>query len=99
MDPASAIGVASAAITFLNFSIDVCKTFSQIITSEEGLTKHNADVAETVKRYKEMSEALKAKGASATSLELGPNISRAVDESIAVSMELSALVERLANQL
>jgi len=95
MDPASAIGVASAAITFLDFSIDVCKTFSQIITSEEGLTKYNTDVAETVKRYKAMSEALKAKGASATGLELGPNISRAVDESIAVSMELFTLVERL----
>lgn len=95
MDPASAIGVASAAITFLGFSIEVCKTFSQIITSEEGLTKHNADVAETVKRYKEMSEVLKAKGASATSLELGPNISRAVDESISVSTELVTLLERL----
>lgn len=95
MDPASAIGVASATITFLDFSIDVCKTFSQITTSEDGLTKHNADVAKTVKRYKEMSEALKTKGASATSLELGPDISRAVNESIAVSMQLLTLVERL----
>jgi hypothetical protein len=95
MDPASAVGVASAAITFLNFSIDVCKTFSQILTSDEGITKHNADVAATVKRYKEMSEALKTKGASATSLQLGPTVSSAVDESIAVSKDLLVVVERL----
>jgi cell division protein ZapA (FtsZ GTPase activity inhibitor) len=95
MDPASAIGVASAAIAFLDFSIDACKTFSQTVTSEEGITKHNADVTATVKRYKELSEALKAKGASATSLQLGPDISIAVEETIAVSMELLALVEQL----
>lgn len=95
MDPASAIGVASAAITFLDFSIDVCKTFSQIVASDEGITKHNADTAATVKRYKEMTEALQTKGASATSLRLGPNISSAVDESIAVSAELLVLIEGL----
>jgi hypothetical protein len=95
MDPASAVGVASAAITFLDFSIDVCKTFSQVLTSDEGITKHNAEVEATVKRHKEMIEALKTKGSSATSLQLGPNISSAVDESIAVSTELLVLIERL----
>lgn len=95
MDPASAIGVASAAITFLDFSIDVCKTFSQIITSDEGIAKHDADVLATVKRYKEMAEALETKGASATGLQLGPDISSAVRESIAVYTELLALVEQL----
>lgn len=95
MDPASAIGVASAAITFLDFSIDVCKTFSQIVTSDEGITKHNADVAATVKKYKGMAEALKTKGDSATTLQLGAAISSAVEESIGVYTELLALVERL----
>lgn len=95
MDPASAIGVASAAITFLDFSIDVCKTFSQIITSDEGITKHNADIAATVKKYKEMAEALKTKGDSVTTLQLGAAISSAVEESIGVYTELLALVERL----
>ncbi|GAB7332648.1 hypothetical protein MBLNU13_g04408t2 [Cladosporium sp. NU13] len=95
MEPASAIGVASAAITFLDFSIDVCKMFSQIIKSDEGITKHNADVAATVKRYEEMAEALKTKGASSNSLQLGSEISSALEESIAVYTELLALVERL----
>ena len=95
MEPESAIGVASAAITFLDFSIDVCKTFSQIITSDEGITKHNADIVATVKRYKELTEALKIKGASSNSLQLGPNISSAVNDSVADSEELLALVERL----
>lgn len=95
MDPASAIGVASAAITFLDFSIDVCKISSQIITSDDGVTKHNAEVEATVKRHKEATEALKTKSASATSLQLGPDISRVVDESITDSAELLALVERL----
>lgn len=95
MDPVSAVGVASAAITFLDFSIDVCKTFGQIITSDDGITKNNADAAATVRRYKEMTEALKTKGASATSFQLGTSISSAVNESIAVSTELLALVERL----
>lgn len=95
MDPASVIGVASAAITFLDFSIDVCKMFSQIITSDEGITKHNADVAATVKRYKGMAEALKTKGDTVTTLQLGAAISSAVEESIGVYTELLALVERL----
>jgi hypothetical protein len=42
-----------------------------------------------------MTETLKIKGSSANSLQLGPNISSAVDESIAVSAELLVLIERL----
>lgn len=95
MEPASAIGVAAGTIAFLRFTIDICKVFNQIATSHEGITKHNAGVDATVKEYKEMSEALKAKGSSATSLELRPNIRRAVDESITVSTELLALIEQL----
>lgn len=94
MEPASAIGVASAAITFLDFSIDVCKTFSQIITCGGGITKHNADVEATVKRHKEKTEALKTKSASAINLQPRPDISKAVDESITAAAELLALIER-----
>jgi hypothetical protein len=95
MEAAAAIGVASGTIAFLRFTIDICKTFGQITTSHEGITKHNAGVEATVNKYKNMSEALKAKGASATSLELGPDISKAVDESIAVYAELLILIEQL----
>ena len=74
----------------MDFSIDVCKTFSQIITSGGGITKHNADVEATVKRHEERTEALKTKSASATNFQLGPDISKTVDESTTAAAELLA---------
>lgn len=95
MDPTTAIGVASAAITFLGFTVDVCKVFSQIVSSEEGATKYNADVEAIVKRYKDMIEALQYKSSASTILQLGPDISGAVKDGIVVSEKLLILLERL----
>lgn len=88
MDPATLIGVASAAISFLDFRIKLCKIASQVSSSESGATQQNAELEARVSKMKEMTE-------DVTSDQLGPPLKRAVDDSIAVSTELLALLKRI----
>lgn len=95
MDPASAIGVASAAISFLDFTIGVCKLYGQIQSAKDGATKDNAEIDASEKKVREMTETLNQRASSASSAQLGPNIINAVADSLAASKELIDLLERI----
>ena len=88
MDPATAIGVASAAISFLDLAIALCKLISQVSSSASGATKQNAELENELNVFKEWTEDL-------TSMQLGQPLKDAADESIAASTELLALLERI----
>ncbi|KAI0477938.1 hypothetical protein GGR56DRAFT_639418 [Xylariaceae sp. FL0804] len=46
MDPVSAIGVAAAAVAFLDFSVEVVKTWNEIRDSTDFATSHNKELEE-----------------------------------------------------
>lgn len=97
MDPATAIGVASAAIGFLDFTIRVCKTFHEVKTSTDGITKENADIAQTEETCKNMLEQLNKKRSEATCSQLGPGLDRSIVKSIEASQKLMALLDHIKN--
>ncbi|KAM0717481.1 hypothetical protein Q7P37_007333 [Cladosporium fusiforme] len=95
MDPATAIGVASAAITFLDFTVDVCMKFGEIISSTDGATKENAEIELRITVSEELSQDLRNKKIQASGSGLERNISDAVDNSIACSNDLLKLLKRI----
>lgn len=95
MDPATAIGVASAAITFMDFTITVCQTFREIKSSRDGATKENADLEEAEGRCKRMSEQLQMKKSRAASPQLGPELEQCVEKCDSISTELLELLARM----
>lgn len=95
MDPATAIGVASAAITFMDFTITVCQTFREIKSSTDGATKENADIEEAERRCKRMSEQLQMKKNGAASAQLGPDLELCVEKCNSISTELLDLLARI----
>lgn len=95
MDPASAIGVASAAITFLDFTIEVCNLYGQIRIAKDGATRENAGIDAYAKKIREMTEILHHRKATATDAQLGQNINTAVMDSIATSTALIDLLDRV----
>ena len=53
MDPVTAIGVASVAISFLEFTITVYTTFHEIKSSVGGIRKEDADIREAEEKMQE----------------------------------------------
>lgn len=88
MDPATAIGVASAAISFLDLTIKLCKLAGQLSTSANGATKQNTELENELKAFKKLIEDI-------NSIQLGQTLKNAAEESIAASTELLALLERI----
>lgn len=95
MDPATAIGVASAAISFLDLTISVCRVFGQVVSSPDGATKQNAEIQKRLEMSKSLAEDLKAKRGQANRSQLGPDISKAVEDGIASSDDLLALLQQI----
>lgn len=95
MDPATAIGVASASISFLDFAIEVCKAFAQITLSSDGATKENAQIKATAEKLRDLTECINVHSGQLTSSRLGRNLDSAVHDSIASSKKLLALLERV----
>lgn len=88
MDPATAVGVASAAISFLDLTIKICELASQVRSSANGATKHNDELEKELNTFKERTEDI-------TSIRLGPLLKGTVDDSIAASAEFLALLKRI----
>jgi hypothetical protein len=88
MDPATAIGVASAAISFLDLTIALCKLASQVSSSANGATKHNAELENELNAFRKRTKDI-------SSLRIGQPLKDTIDESITVSGELLALLERI----
>lgn len=82
MDPAAAIGVASAVITFLDFTIGICKLYGEIKSAKGGATKDNAEIDASARKVREMTEILNQRRASVTSAQLGQKITDAVASSV-----------------
>lgn len=93
MDPVTAIGVASAAISFVDFAIGVCETFYEIKSSTDGTTKENADIREAEETCKRMSEHLKEQKSEASRPQLGPSLDRSIEKSIDTSRKLMDLLD------
>jgi hypothetical protein len=85
MDPATAIGVASAAISFLDLTIALCKLVGQVRSSANGATKNNAELETELNAFKKRTEDI-------TSIQIGKPLKDAIDESTAVSTESLALL-------
>ena len=88
MDPATAIEVVSAAISFLDLTIALYKLAGWISSSANGATKHNAELENELNAFRKRTEGI-------GSLRIGQPLKDTVDESITVSAELLALLERI----
>ncbi|CAI4214484.1 unnamed protein product [Parascedosporium putredinis] len=60
MDPATAIGVASGIITFLNVACKIVDVASELYTSNSGATKENERISQVITDLKDVSLGLTA---------------------------------------
>lgn len=88
MDPATAIGVASAAISFLDFTILLCKLAGEVSSSENGATRYNAELEAEIKKFEQTTK-------DVSSVQLPAQLSFVIDESISASTDLLNLLERI----
>lgn len=92
MDPASAIGVASSVLAFIDFSVKLVKGAVEIY--RDGTTSENARIEDVVRDLKVRSEAMKASKTAKTEAE--KSIVKLAEECHKVSGSSLALLEQMS---
>ncbi|KEZ43678.1 hypothetical protein SAPIO_CDS4293 [Scedosporium apiospermum] len=93
MDPASAIGLASSIITFIEFSCKVVTIANELYESNNGMTKENARILKVIGDLKESSLGLKVDTGSSSKHDVA--LQDLAKECESTSGELIAILEKL----
>lgn len=95
MEAVTAVGVASAAVQFLDFSMKTLALCKEIRDSSDGSTKDNNDLTRYIKQLKAMHKDLQQKGFQTSSSHR--QLIRTVQDCSRVADELLALLEHIRN--
>lgn len=89
MDPVSAVGIASAVVSFIEFTGSLILTTSKVYRSRDGILPEASSLEQVCKTLHELSTKLQAHGGSALG-EGGPSHHQAAHQDVSALVKLSA---------